>query len=94
VFYYAGRVSSKASRNGLASVRPSVSHTDRDSPEGSMPRGQRTFWPNNKERLRRSRIEGYGPRPRPARDWPVSLSYHHTCRVKRLLEAARHASIV
>jgi len=29
-----------------------------------------------KKRLRRSRIEGYGPRPRPARDWPVPLSYH------------------
>ena len=27
-------------------------------------------------RLRRSRIKGYEPRPRPARDWPVPLSCH------------------
>jgi len=31
--------------------------------------------------LRRSRMEGYGPRPRrPARDWPVPLSYHRPAR--------------
>jgi len=28
------------------------------------------------KRLRRSRIKGYGTRPRPARGWPVPLSYH------------------
>jgi len=30
--------------------------------------------------LIQSRIEGYGPCPRPARDWPVPLSYHRPAR--------------
>jgi len=38
----------------MASFRPSVclalsAHAHRDSPGGSMRRGQRTFWPHNKE---------------------------------------------
>jgi len=38
-------------------------------------------------RLRRSRIEGCEPRPRPARDCPVTLSYHRpTLRRARELE--------
>jgi len=47
-------------------------------------------------RLRRSRIEGYGPRPRPARDWPVPLSYHRPAlrRARKLeLQAIAHASV-
>ena len=43
------------------------------------------------KRLIRSRIDGYGPRPRPARDWPVPLSYNRpTCR--RAGELAGHCA--
>jgi len=48
------------------------------------------------KRLRRSRIKGYGPSPRLARDWPVPLSYHRPAR-RRAGELARniaHASAV
>jgi len=48
------------------------------------------------KRLRRSRIEGYGPRPRPACDWSVPLSYHRPVfRRARELEpqATAHASV-